>query len=422
MRRCVKVLPPELSERRHRPELRHLQPQTPRHVPHRPPLRTAAHAAHRKPIVHSRPHTRVEQVRFHVDLPVRDRDNVRRHVRRNVPRQRLHDRQCRQRPAPGLVVEPHRPFEQARMQVEHIPGVRLPARRAPQEQRHLAVRPGVLGQIVVHDQRVLALVHEILRHRTPGIRRQVLQRSGVRRIRRNNYRVLQRPVLLQRRNDSRHLRRFLPDRHVHTRQVAALLVDDAVHTQHRLPSVAVSDDQLPLAPSNRHQRVHCLDAELHRLRHRLPRHHSGRDPLNPHRLGRLDRTFPIDRLPEGIHHPSQQPLPHRHLDDTARAPDLVPLFDRQVIAQDHRANPILLQVQRQTRDSARKLQQLVVAGIGQTMNAGDAVPRRHNHAHVDERQLTAELLDLPLDHRGYVLTPGRHSYPLAAVSRSIPLA
>ena len=36
------------------------------------------------------------------------------------------------------------------------------ARRAAQQQRHLAVGPGLLGQVVVNDERILAAVAEVL--------------------------------------------------------------------------------------------------------------------------------------------------------------------------------------------------------------------------------------------------------------------
>jgi hypothetical protein len=88
------------------------------------------------------------------DLPVGDRDHVRRDVRRDVAGLRLDDRQRRQRAAAEVVVELDRALEQARVQVEDVAGVGLAARRAAQQQRHLAVGVGVLGQVVIHAQRV----------------------------------------------------------------------------------------------------------------------------------------------------------------------------------------------------------------------------------------------------------------------------
>ena len=54
---------------------------------------------HRDADVHGRQHAGVLQVRLQVDLPVGDRDHVRRDVRRHFAFERLDDRQRRQRPA-----------------------------------------------------------------------------------------------------------------------------------------------------------------------------------------------------------------------------------------------------------------------------------------------------------------------------------
>src|SRR5688572_31062966 len=46
--------------------------------------------------------------------------------------------------------------------------VGLAARRAAQQQRDLAIRLGLLGQVVVDDERVLAVLHPVLAHRATG--------------------------------------------------------------------------------------------------------------------------------------------------------------------------------------------------------------------------------------------------------------
>jgi hypothetical protein len=65
-------------------------------------------------------------------------------------------------PAALRDVQLGRTLQQARVQVEDVARVRLAARRTPQQQRDLAVRLRVLGQIVVDHQRVAAGVTEVL--------------------------------------------------------------------------------------------------------------------------------------------------------------------------------------------------------------------------------------------------------------------
>ena len=163
-------LRPELRERLQLPVLRELEPQLSGHLLHRLRLRVAAHARDRDTDVDRGPHARVEQARLEEDLTVGDRDHVRGDVGGDVSRLRLDDRQRRQRAAAEVVVQAHRPLEQARVQVEDVTRVGLAAGRPPQQQRHLAVGVRVLGEVVVDAERVLAVVEEVLAHRAACVR------------------------------------------------------------------------------------------------------------------------------------------------------------------------------------------------------------------------------------------------------------
>ena len=66
------------------------------------------------------------------------------------------------------------------MQIEYIAGVRFTSWRSFQQQREGTVSHGVLGQVVVYHEDVLALVHEVLAHGAAGIGRDILQRRQLR--------------------------------------------------------------------------------------------------------------------------------------------------------------------------------------------------------------------------------------------------
>ena len=66
-------------------------------------------------------------------------------------------------PPPEVLAQFRRALEQARMKVEHVARVRLAARRAAQEQRHLPVRLRLLREIVVDDEGVAPAVAEDIR-------------------------------------------------------------------------------------------------------------------------------------------------------------------------------------------------------------------------------------------------------------------
>ena len=135
----------ELGESLQIAELRQVELQLPSHRAHRPRLCGSADARDRQADVQRRADAGVEQIGLQVDLAVSDRDHVGRDVGRHVVGLGFDDRQRRQRPAAVILVEARRTLQQARVQIEHVAGVGLAARRAPQQQRDLAIGLGVLG-------------------------------------------------------------------------------------------------------------------------------------------------------------------------------------------------------------------------------------------------------------------------------------
>ena len=135
----------------------------------------AAYARHRKASVNRRPDAGIEKIGLEEDLAIGNRDNVGGNKSRNVTGLGLYDRQCGQRA--GLTfdlttsaffylvgIDSGRPFEQARVQVKNISWICFTARWPPQQQADLAISPGLLGQIIVDNERIFTTVAKILAH------------------------------------------------------------------------------------------------------------------------------------------------------------------------------------------------------------------------------------------------------------------
>lgn len=130
------------------------------------------------------------------------------------------------------------------------------------EEQHL------FGEIIVYDHSVLAVVTEVLAHRTASVRREVLQRRGVTGSGGHDDRVLERVRVLQTLHDLSNCTALLPNCHVDTVQlllliagvVEALLVDDRIHCESSLASLTVADDELTLSATNGYKTVHGFDA------------------------------------------------------------------------------------------------------------------------------------------------------------------
>jgi hypothetical protein len=127
-------------------------------------------------------------------------------------------------PPPFRLVQLGGALEQARVQVEHVARIGFAARRAAQQQRHLAIGDGLLGQIVIDDQRVHAVVAEVLAHRAAGEGRQELQRRRLGGGGGDDDRVFQRAVLFERLDDLGDGRALLADGDIDAIELGALVV------------------------------------------------------------------------------------------------------------------------------------------------------------------------------------------------------
>src|SRR2546426_723443 len=280
------------------------------------------------------------------------------------------------------------------MQVEHVARVRLAARRAPQQQRELPVRRRMLRQVIVDDQRVPARVAEILAHRHAGVGGEVLQRGRVTGRGGNDDAVRHGPGLFEYLDDARHRGALLADGDVDADDVLALLVDDGVHCDGGLAGLPVTDDQLPLATPDGDHRVDGLDPGLQRLAHGLAFDHPGRPDLHPPELLGLNRPLPVQRGADRVHDPPDDGLPNGDFRNPARPLDEIPLLDMLVGAQDHRADVVLFQVQRDPLEPAGKLQQLAGHRPIQPVDLGDAVPDLEHGADFGHVYLLLEGLHL----------------------------
>ena len=267
------------------------------------------------------------------------------------------------------------------MEVEHVAGERFAARRAAQQQRDRAVGIGLLGQVVEHDQHVLAVVHPVLTDGRAGVGGKPFEAGGVRRGCGDDGRVLHRAALFEgplHRSDRGAL---LADRDVDAAHlllgIAGLpvlaLVEDGVDADGGLAGLAVTDDQLPLATTDRGHRVDGLDTGLQRLADALSLHHGGGLQLQRAALAGLDVTLPVDRLTEGVDDAAEECVADRHRQHLAGALDLLALLDLAELTEDHGADAVLVEVQCDAEDAAGELEQLLGHHRGQTLDVGDAV-------------------------------------------------
>src|SRR5215213_3376771 len=264
------------------------------------------------------------------------------------------------------------------MEVEDVPRIRLAAWRASEEQHHLPVGDGVLGEVVVDKERILATVHEELADGAPRVWGQILQRRrlGGRGV--HDGCVLQCARLLEGGDDARYSGVLLADGDVDALHVLVGLVDDGVEQDRGLASLPVADDELPLPASDRDHGVDGFDTRLEGLLDRLAPDDARGHYLHGKGLSRLDLTFGVHRASEGVYDPAEHALAYRNAGQPLGAPYRITLLDVGIVASDDNADVVLLQVERQACDllsrGVLEFHHLLVHDVGKAVDARDAVP------------------------------------------------
>ena len=292
-------------------------------------------------------------------------------------------------PPPSVDVELGGALQQTRVQVEDVARIRFASRRPAQQERDFPVGLRVLREVVVDDQRVAARVAEELAERARRVRAEVEERRRIGRSGRHDDRVAHRVGFFERPDDLRDRGLLLPDRVVDADDAGVLLIQDRVDGDGRFPGLPIADDELALAAADRHHRVDRLQPGLQRLLHalaidnaRAPGARSGENCLV------RNRTLAVDRRAEGVDDAAEQLFADRHRDDAAGALDDVAFLDLLELAEQHRADALLLEVQRDAEHSVRELEHLAGHRLLDAVHPRDAVAERHDgpdlgHVHVD---------------------------------------
>ncbi len=189
-----------------------------------------------------------------------------------------------------------------------------------------------------------AVIAKFLRHGASAVGCNVLQGRRLRRAGIHHDRVRHGPVVLQGLDDPGHGGFLLANGNINADDPRVFLVDDSVHRHCRLAGLAIADDQLALAASDRHHGINGLEPRLERLAHRLTLNDRERPAFNRPRRFRRDDALAVKGQTKRIHHPANQFRTNRHFNDTARALDQVAFLDPLVVAQDDAPNIVALQV------------------------------------------------------------------------------
>lgn len=183
-----------------------------------------------------------------------------------------------------------------------------------EQQGHLSVGDGLLGQIVVGDDSVLAVVTEPLTHAAAGEGSKVLQRSGLGSGGSDDDGVLHGIVLLKGLDKLGNGGSLLTDGDVDAVEllglvggvVPSLLVEHGVERDGSLTGLTITNDQLTLATADGNHRVDGLETGLDGLLDGLTRQNAGGLDLSTALLLGVDGALAVDGVTESIDDTAEQ--------------------------------------------------------------------------------------------------------------------
>ena len=110
-----------------------------------------------------------------------------------------------------------------------------------------------------------------------------------------------------------------------------------------------------------------------------------------------DGALAVDGLADAVDHAADQGVAHRDLGDPLGPLDGVAFLDLDVLAEDHGADVVLLEVQHHAHDAAGELEQLAGHDVVQAVDPGDTVTDRDDGADLGDLDGLLEVRNLLFD-------------------------
>jgi hypothetical protein len=101
-------------------------------------------------------------------------------------------------------------------------------------------------------------------------------------------------------------------------------------------------------------------------------------------------------------------MAHGDFEDPAGPPHLAALVQVDIVPEDYRADAVLLEVEREPKDSGLELEHLHGHGAAHPVDARDAVAQLHHGPHLVDGKVLGVAADLFLDPRGYLFQVDAH--------------
>ena len=358
------------------------------HLLHSLNLGSGSDTGYGKTDVNGRADTLVEQNGLQEDLTIGNGDNIGGDIGGKITSLSLNDGESSQRSSTVGLVHLGRSFQEAGMQVKDITGVSLTTWGSSKEEGHLSVSDGLLGEIIIDDKSVLAIISEVLTNSAAGVRGQELKRSRVGGSSGNDARVVHSFFGLEDSNDVGDGGSLLTDGSIDAVEFliviilieVLLLVENGVNSDSGLTSLSITNDELTLSTANGHEGIDTLEASLHGLVHRLSGDDTGSLKLNTLSLLRFNWAKTINGVTKGIDDTAEHTLSNRDIDNRSGSLDDITLLDFSIITKDNDSDIVSLQVKGHTLDTRGELNHLSGLNLHETKHTSNTITNGNNSA------------------------------------------
>ena len=281
------------------------------------------------------------------------------------------------------------------MQIEDVAGVCLTARASAEEQREGTVGNRVFREIVIDNQHVFSLMHEILCQRGCGVRRDILHRCRVCRGGNHDGRIAHGVMFLQGIHETGNGRSLLADRHIDADAALSLLIQDRVKCDRGFSGLTVADDQLTLAAADRKHRIDGENAGLQGHTDGFSVHNAGGRFLDRAVIARLNRIASVDRCAERIDHAPDIILADGNAGALAGCRHTGTLTDRALLIEEDGADAVIGNVLDHAADAVFEDDDLAVLRVIQSADPDDAVSGRLHEADFTFLRSQLKICDRP---------------------------
>jgi len=334
--------------------------------------------------INGRSDTSVEKLGFEENLSVSDRNNVGRDISRDISSLGLDNGEGGEGASSVVLVHLGGSFEQTRMEVENISGVGFSTGGSSEEQGHLSVSNGLLGEIVVDNQGVLSVVSEVLSDSASGVGGQELEGSGIRSGSSDDTSVGHRAFFFELSYDVGDGRSLLANGDVDAVKLLLivshvegfLLVNNSVDGNCGLSGLSVTNDEFSLSSSNGHEGVDGLEAGLHGLVDGLSGDNSGGLELNSLSAVALNRAGSVDRGSEGVDDSSEHAFTNRNIDDRSSSLDDIAFLNFSVVSEDDDSDVVGFEVKSHSLDSGAELHHFSGLDLHESEDSGNSISNR----------------------------------------------